>query len=133
MIRAFINFDGRCNEAICFYESVFEVKNKRVMYLKDTPSDLSETIANVTENFVVHAAMDICGTEVWLGDTPNGITPGDMVTLGVGFATVEEVEETFNKLKEGGEVFMELAPQFYSKMFGCVQDKFGVIWHIICE
>jgi len=45
----------------------------------------------------------------------------------------EEVIDTFNKLKEDGEVLMELSQQFFSPMYGWVKDKFGIGWQIIYQ
>ncbi len=132
MITPFINFDGKCHDAIQFYETVFEVTDKFVMYYKDAPG-VELPVPAEMENNVMHARLYLNGTSVWFGDSPNGITQGDMITLAIPLATVQEVEETFRKLSDSGQVLMPLGPQFYTEMFGCVQDKFGVIWHIMCS
>ncbi len=133
MIVPFINFSGQCGEAIAFYESIFPVEDKQVMRFQDMPPDPSHPLPPNAENYVLHASMIIAGTRVWCGDSLEGTTPGDMVTLSVPLPTVEEVERAFNKLKEGGKIYMDLAPQFYSPSYGCVADKFGVIWHLLCQ
>ena len=50
------------------------------------------------------------------------------VSLTLNFDTVEEGEEIFNKLADGGQVFMPYAPTFWAEKFGMVTDKFGVTW-----
>jgi PhnB protein len=131
MIIPFINFAGQAGEAIALYEDVFEVKDKRVVYYSDMPSEMKSHFPAETDNYVMHAEMSINGTQVWIGDTTQGITAGDMVSLSVPMSSEEEMHRVFDKLKTGGKVFMELAPTFYSPLFGTVQDKFGVIWHLI--
>ncbi len=132
MITPFINFAGKAGEAIAFYETVFEVKDKKVMLYKDMPADMKQHFSPDTDHYVMHAEMTINGTKVWIGDTTQGITSGDMVSLAVPLSSKEDVQHVFNKLKAGGTILMELSPTFYSPLFGAVQDQFGVIWHLIC-
>lgn len=132
MIIPFINFAGKAGEAIAFYETVFEVKDKKVHLFKEMPEEMKQHFSRDTDHYVMHAEMVINGTQVWIGDTTQGINPGDMVSLSVTLSWQKEVREVFDKLKEGGEVYMELQPTFYSPLFGTVKDKFGVIWHLIC-
>ncbi len=132
MITPFLNFAGKAGEAIAFYETIFEVKDKKVMYYKDMPEEMKPNFPPNTEHYVMHAEMVINGTQVWIGDTTQGIMPGDMVSLSVPLPSKEEVQRVFDKLKAGGKVHMDLTPTFYSPLFGTVEDKFGVIWHLIC-
>ncbi len=133
MIIPFINFAGQAGEAIALYESVFSIQDKKVMFYKDMPANMKPHFPAGTENYVMHAEMNINGTQVWIGDTAQGITPGDMVSLSVPFSSQDELRKAFDKLKTGGKVHMELAATFYSPLFGTVEDKFGVIWHLICQ
>ncbi len=132
MITPFINFEGKASEAIAFYETVFDVRDKRVMLYKDMPEEMKSHFPSDTEHYVMHAEMTINGSPVWFGDTLEEINAGNLVTLSVPLPSKEEVQTAFDKLKEGGIVHMELMPTFYSPLFGTVEDKFGVIWHLIC-
>ena len=133
MIVPFINFAGQAGEAIALYETVFNVQDKKVFLFKDMPAEMKSHFLPETDHYVMHSEMTINGTPVWIGDTVQGITPGDMVSLSVPMASQEEIRTAFDKLKAGGKVHMELAPTFYSPLFGTIQDKFGVIWHLICQ
>ncbi len=133
MIIPFLNFAGRAGEAIAFYETVFEVGDKRVALFGDMPDEMKPNFPPHTQGYVMHAEMTIAGTQVWMGDTVNGVTPGDMLSLSVPMESQEAIRAAFGKLQEGGKIHMELAPTFYSPLFGTVEDKFGVIWHLICQ
>ncbi|MDR2475728.1 MAG: VOC family protein [Bacteroidales bacterium] len=133
MIIPFVNFSGQANDAIAFYETVFEVKDKQVSYFKDMPEEMKQHFSHDTDNYVMHAEMTVNGTKVWIGDTTEGVISGEMVSLSVPMTEQEEIRKTFDRLKEDGEVLMELAQTFYSPLFGSVKDKFGVIWHLICQ
>ncbi|GHU99688.1 VOC family protein [Bacteroidia bacterium] len=133
MIVPFINFAGEAGRAIAFYETVFEVKDKHIMLFRDMPEDMKQHFPRETDHYVMHAEMTINGTRVWIGDSTQGVSPGDMVSLSVPLASPEEVRKAFEKLSEGGQTLMELAQTFYSPLFGTVKDRFGVIWHLICQ
>ncbi len=45
----------------------------------------------------------------------------------------EYLKNSFNALKEGGEVRMELQETFWSKAYGSLKDKFGVEWQFSHE
>lgn len=133
MIIPFINFAGKAGEAIAFYDTVFTIEHKQVAFFKDMPAHMKPNFPSEYDNYVMHAEMTIHGTRVWIGDTAQGITSGDMVSLSVPLASVEEVRNVFDKLKAGGTVLMEPEQTFYSPLFGTLRDRFGVIWHLICQ
>lgn len=133
MVTPFINFSGRCNEAIDFYEKIFNGQDKRIMRFKDAPSNPDFPVLEEMKNYILHAEMVICGTKVSFSDTQPEVVPGNMISLAVDFPTEADVRDAFDKLKEGGEVLMELCPQFYSPLYGWVKDKFGIGWQIICQ
>lgn len=134
MLIPFINFGGQAAEAIALYEMVFEVTDKQVFFFRDMPEEMKSHFPPETMGYVMHSEMKINGSAVWIGDSVQGTTPGDRVTISVPYATVEEVRTTFDKLMAaGGEALMEPEQTFYSPLFGTVRDRFGVIWHLICQ
>jgi PhnB protein len=42
----------------------------------------------------------------------------------------ETLSRWFKALKEGGKVHVDLGPQFWSKLYGYVVDKFGIGWQL---
>lgn len=132
MITPYLNFAGQAGEAIEFYEKVFHGQNKQVMRYGDAPPNPQFPIREEDKNLVLHAEMTISGTKLNFSDTQDAINEGSMISLAVDFRTENEVREAFDKLKEGGEVLMELEPQFFSPLYGWVIDKYGVSWQIVC-
>lgn len=131
MISPAIHFPGNCAEAIEFYEKVFGATDKYVDYYRDAPLDSGIPNTEKTRNLVMHAGMTICGTHVNMCDTEDKIIAGNMFILNVFFDSADEVIGAFNMLKEDGKVFVELGPQFFSPMYGSVEDCFGVRWQLI--
>ncbi|WDV46453.1 VOC family protein [Clostridiaceae bacterium M8S5] len=131
MISPAIHFSGNCKQALTFYEKVFNATDKNVALYRDAPSDSGFIVTDDTKNYVMHASMTIRGTRFYFSDIQDKTLPGNMICFNVFFKTADEVICTFDKLKEGGNVLVELDSQFFSEMYGVVLDKFGVRWQLI--
>jgi PhnB protein len=103
------------------------------MRYKDAPPNPKFPVPENIKDYVLHAEMTISGTKVRFSDSQRSVAPGDTITLAVNFSTEAEVRNVYDKLREGGEVLMELAPQFFSPLYGWVKDKFGIGWQIILQ
>jgi PhnB protein len=128
VIAPSLTFYGCCGEALELYEKVFTTKNKKVQNFGDMPN-----IPEHMKNWILYAEMEVEGLVFWFSDclSPEDATEGTKITLSVCYSTVEKVTEVFNELLDGGSVLMELSPNPYSLMEGCVKDKFGISWHIL--
>jgi PhnB protein len=131
MILPTIHFPGNCNEAIAFYEQAFDVTEKQVSFYRDAPPDSGITITEDMLDLVMHASITICGTKFNCSDTQKEIVPGNMILFNVFMETEDEVRNAFEKLEVGGNVVVNLGPQFFSKMYGSVVDRFGIKWQLI--
>ncbi len=91
-----------------------------------TDMDISEE----SKNLIMHVGIEIEGSIVMFSDaTPDSpVTMGDNVTLVVSSDDTKKIQHYFNQLKEEGKVDMELQETFWSKLYGTVTDKFGVLW-----
>jgi PhnB protein len=79
----------------------------------------------------MHASLTICGTQVNMSDSMDPIIAGNMICLNVFFNSAEEVCHSYHLLKESGKVIVELGPQFFSLMYGSIEDCYGVKWQLI--
>jgi PhnB protein len=59
------------------------------------------------------------------------LVKGNSISLAVMRQNVDDIKLLFDKLKEGGSVEMELQETFFSKCYGSIRDKFGVIWQVM--
>ena len=134
-IENFIYFNGNCRQAVEFYAEVFSLEKPTFMTCKDVPGnpDFVGTDEDRANGLVMYAGLNIKGSTVMFSDTPNGgkATMGDNVCLTVSCETVEETADIFNKLKEGGQVHMELQEVFFTKCLGKLTDKFGLNWFVV--
>src|SRR5581483_3756128 len=63
-VQAYLNFDGRCEEAIEFYRRALGVEVTALMRMKDSP----EPAPPGTENKIMHATFQIGETSVMASD-----------------------------------------------------------------
>ncbi|HYG77069.1 MAG TPA: VOC family protein [Planctomycetota bacterium] len=124
-ITTFLMFEGKAEEAMKFYMSLF--KDSKIVsmskYGKEGPGP---------EGTVMHAIFTLDGQEFMAIDSPakHGFTFTASMSLYVNCATKDEIDTLYKKLSEGGKVFMELGKYPFSERFGWVSDKFGVAWQL---
>ena len=128
-IQPYLFFDGRCDEAIEFYQSALGAKVTMLMRIKDGPEQ--GMVPPGSGEKVMHASLRIGETTVLASDgrclgQPN--FQGFALSLTV--PDVAEAERLFAALGDGGEVRMPLAQTFFSPRFGMVADRFGVTWMV---
>ncbi|MDR2543491.1 MAG: VOC family protein [Treponema sp.] len=130
-ISPYISFNGNCEEVVAFYEKVFNVKAEIVRY-KDAPKDGEYQVQEGTENLVMHSQFNIGSETIMLCDMPleHPVNNGNSIAIMAEFDNIDSAKTAFEALKVGGVVSMDLQETFWSKCFGSLTDKFGIIWNI---
>ncbi|SYX83414.1 VOC family protein [Paenibacillus alvei] len=131
-IHPYLNFNGNCREVVEYYADVFGLDKPHIMEFGDTPSDPSHPVPEEAKHLVMHARLNIEGTIVMFSDVFPGMPfqEGSNITLSIVGQDVDKLTSIFHKLKEGGQVGMELQETFWSKAYGNLTDKFGIQWQI---
>jgi PhnB protein len=135
-VQPYLNFDGRCEEAIEFYKKAVGAKVEMMMRFKDSPEPPppgQQHSADVA-NKIMHATIKI-------GDSTLGASDGRCtsqskfsgVNLSLLASTEAEAEKCFKALSEGGQVSMPLTKTFFSPKFGMLTDKFGLMWMVLVQ
>src|SRR6476620_12294949 len=105
-------FDGNAEEAARFYCSIFKDSSMK----QCTPMVVT---------------FEVCGKQVM------GLNGGPMfkvnpsISFFVQCSSIEETNEVWNKLIDGGSALIEIGKQPWSELYGWVKDKFGVTWQIM--
>ena len=128
MLIPTIHFNGNCDEAITFYKETLNIKVKEVCYAKAAPPDSG--MDKFPPEFVMHSDLTVFDSPVCMTDGGKGQLNSDCYSFMIFFDCAEEMTAIFNKLADGGKIIEPLAPQFWSPLYGFVQDKFGVGWSI---
>jgi PhnB protein len=129
-VQPYLNFDGRCDEALEFYETAIGAKVDMLMRFKDAP-DRSMILSN-NEQKVMHSQFKVGDTTILASDGRCGGKPNfNGIALTISATTEAEADTLFNGLANGGQVQMPMAKTFFSSKFGMLADKFGVGWMVI--
>jgi PhnB protein len=129
-VDVYINFNGNTREAVEFYAEVFGTEKPHIMTFGETPQDPNYPLPEEAKNLVMHTRLNISGSNVMFSDTFPGMpfVQGNNITLALISTDMDEMKSWFSRLQEGGTIVMELQETFWSKLYGQVTDKFGIIW-----
>jgi predicted 3-demethylubiquinone-9 3-methyltransferase (glyoxalase superfamily) len=114
-------FDKEARAAAEFYISVFD--NSKINFINsisDTPSGDAEIVG-----------FQVMGFDLMAISAGPFFKINPSISFHVRCSTVEEVNQTWAKISQGGTVMMELGEYPFSKRYGWIQDKFGVSWQVI--
>ena len=129
----YIFFDGKCLEALAFYEKALGAKIEFKMTYGESPAAAHVPAAN--HGHIIHARLRLGDTAILASDGtpdhPAGKAGRFAITLHV--STPADAERLFAALSPGGEVTMAMGETFFAERFGSVNDKFGIPWMVICE
>jgi len=132
-VEPYLFFNGRCEEAIQFYQKVLGAKVEMLMRFKDSPAPPEPgMIPPGSENKVMHASVRIGDSLVMASDGQcAGQAKFQGVSLSLSAPDAAAADRVFGALAEGGQVQMPMTKTFFSPRFGMVADRFGVSWMVI--
>jgi PhnB protein len=130
-VQAYLNFEGRTEEAIAFYKRALGAEVLLMVRCKDAPPP-PQGLKPGTEEKILHSTLRIGGSTLMATD---GFNTGKMAFAGFSLSLEAkdpgEAAQMFAALSEGGKVLLPLGPTFFSSSFGMVADPFGVQWMIV--
>lgn len=124
-ITTFLMFEGKAEEAMNFYTSLFD--QSEIVSISRYDEN-----GHGKEGTVIQATFTLHGQEFMCIDSyvNHNFTFTPAMSLYVTCNTEEEIETAFNKLAEDGAVLMPLGAYPFSKKFGWLNDKYGVSWQL---
>jgi PhnB protein len=131
-LDVYLVFNGNCREAVEFYAKVFKTEAPYMMTFGETPQNPEYPLPEEAKDKVMHARLNIDGSNVMFSDTFPGqpFVEGTNITLALISKDIDEIKSWYEQLKEGGTVGMELQETFWSKLYGQVTDKYGIHWQL---
>lgn len=124
-IRPFLMFEGKAEEAMNFYLSLFS--HAKIL-------DIQRYGANQLgpEGSVMKASFSIGNQTVLCTDSfvKHGFSFTPAFSFFVDCASEEEINRLSASLSEGGATLMPLGEYGFSRKFAWVSDRFGVSWQI---
>ena len=118
-------FEGNAEEAIYFYMGIFS--NTKINFIKRYQAHEPGP-----EGKVEVALFSLNGQEFKCIDsvTKLGFSFTPSISLFVVCETEQEVDNAFEKLSAGGEVYIPLTTYPFGNKFGWVADKYGISWQL---
>jgi PhnB protein len=134
-VHSYLNFNGRCEEAIEFYKKAVGAQVQMMMRFKEAPPSPDYKPAPGTENKIMHSSMRIGDTEVMASDgrCTGASQKFEGISLTLNPPTEPEAQKLFKALSTGGNVQVPLTKTFFSPAFGVLTDPFGVTWMVMVE
>jgi PhnB protein len=132
-VQPYLFFNGRCDEAIEFYQKAIGAEVMMLLRFKQAPDQ--SMVRPETAEKIMHARLRIGDAIVLVSDgmCTGGEQKFEGFSLTLSLASAEEVDRRFNALAEGGQVRMPLDKTFFSPRFGMLTDRFGVGWIVLVE
>jgi PhnB protein len=129
-LNPYVFFDGDCEEAMRFYERVFQVKVEMMMHESEAPG--AKPLPKGRKSPVMHARLPLYGGALmasdWMADRPFEKKQGFYVSLIC--PDVKEARRVFDAFAEQGQVNMPFEKTFWADGFGMVIDRYGTPWMV---
>jgi PhnB protein len=131
-VNPYLNFDGRCEEALEFYRRAVGAEVTMLLRFKDSPEPPAVgMVPPGAENKVMHASFRVGQSTVMASDCHCAGKPNFQgFSLALTAPNEAVAERAFAALADGGQVQMPLGKTFFSPRFGVLSDRFGVSWMI---
>lgn len=128
-LNPYLNFDGKCAEAMNFYQSI--LGGNLEMSTFGEPAD--SPTAGVESQRIMHAQLQNEGLLLMGSDVLPGHKQvlGDNVHLSLVGDNEAKLKAIFMGLaEEGGQISMPLKKQFWGDTFGMLTDRYGIHWMV---
>ena len=131
-VQPYLFFDGRCEEAVEFYQKALGAEATMLMRFQDSPEPPQPgMVPPGSEQKAMQMSPRIGETTVMASDGQCAGRPSFQgFALSLTVLDEAEAERLFAALADGGQVQMPLTTTFFAPRFGMVADRFGVSWMV---
>ena len=136
-INPYLIFNGNCEAAFLFYQSVFGGEFPYIGKFKDMPPSEDENCPppSVAEaDRIMHVSLPIGGGSILMGSDSTSqsgdVAIGANVSMSLNTDSRAEADKLFNGLSAGGTIIMPMNKTFWGAYFGMFVDKFGIHWMV---
>lgn len=129
-LSPYLNFNGDCEQAMKFYQSVLGGELEINRFADFASPDIA--LAESQKDKIMHASL-INGALTFMASdgAPNReVNFGNSVSISIAGQDEAELTNFLSGLSQGGTVTMPLAKQIWGDSFGMLTDKFGIHWMI---
>ncbi|RDS80678.1 VOC family protein [Dyella psychrodurans] len=132
-VQPYLFFNGRCEEAVQYYQKHLGAKLNALMRYKEAPPGQGpDTDAN--GEHIMYSNFSIGDTVLMASDDCVNANPKFQgFSLSLTVKSTAEADRLFAALADGGTVHAPLSQTFFSPYFGMVVDRFGISWMVIIQ
>ncbi len=128
-VQPYLDFNGRCEEAVEFYRRALGAEVLSLHRFKDSPDPNMNSPA--TADKIMHVSLRVGENTVMASDGHcNGQQSFQGFSLAINVSNEADGQRVFAALSDGGQVQMPLTKTYFSPGFGMVADRFGVNWMV---
>jgi PhnB protein len=131
-INAYLNFDGKCEEAFNFYAGVLGGEIVAMIRFDEMPegNDMPKELAKN----IMHATLHIGDNVLMASDAPPPyFQKAQGMTVAINVDTPAEAERIFSALSQDAQhVLMPLGETSWAQRFAMFTDKYGTPWIVNC-
>jgi PhnB protein len=129
-VNPYLDFGGRCEEAVNFYKSAVGAEVTMMMRFKESPDQ--SMMSPGSGDKILHVALRIGESMIFASDGRlQGPPTFKGIALSLTVANDAEAKRVFSALSEGGQVNLPLTKTFFATQFGMLADRFGVGWMVM--
>ena len=129
----YLTFDGNCDEALSFYEEIFEAK----VVEKALASEYNIETKN-GEEMILNAILLLGENKILVGDKAeeyDGVGTraenGGQISIWLEIETEDNLNNICKKLREKKcEFLIDLHETFWDSKYVKIKDNFGIIWEL---
>jgi len=138
-LHAYLNFNGNCEEAFQFYQTVFGRPLLGLHRFGDMPADPNFTVPAADKDKIMHTALQINEHAMIMGSDciesfGQKAVFGTANYIMLDTDSPEQARELHNKLVVDAQTIeMELDETFFAELFSSFIDKFGIGWMVHYE
>lgn len=135
-VNPYLIFNGNCEEAFLFYQSVFGGEFPYMGRFKDMPPSDDENCPPPSPeeaDRIMHVSLPIGNTVLMGSDSTSqsgDAIIGTNISVSINTESRAEADRIFNGLSVGGNAFMPMCDTFWGAYFGMFTDKFGINWMV---
>ncbi|MAA63960.1 MAG: hypothetical protein CL581_04165 [Alteromonadaceae bacterium] len=127
-INIYLNFAGQCREAFEFYADVLGGHVAVMMTHGESP--VADEVPADFGNAIMYAVLQVGRLHIMGSDAPPDWYQSPQGMFVQMEMPADRAKIAFERLAEGGEIRMPLAPTFWAEQFGMLVDRYGIPWMI---
>jgi PhnB protein len=131
-LEPYLFFNGKCEEALSFYQGIFGGEIVSISRFKDMPPDEkgnSQSPPGYGDK-IMHATFKSPSFTFMASDGPGKQFGEGPISLCLELPDAVSARRVFDGLAKGGKVEMPMNETFWSSAFGMLTDAFGIAWMV---